>query len=81
MLSAAPRHARRNTESQGHGATEQSSQMPGDRDVCAYCGAAGIVGYFRGTLLPAQIGGEHFYVHLRCFEPLAASRRAGRMSG
>jgi hypothetical protein len=76
LRAAAPRHARRKTDSQGHGATEQSSQMPGDRDVCAYCGAAGIVGYFAGALLPAEIGGERFMVHSRCFEALAAARRA-----
>jgi hypothetical protein len=78
LRAAAPHHARRNTESQGHGATEQSSRMPGDRDVCAYCGAAGIVGYFPGALLSAEIGGERFVVHLRCFEALAAARRARR---
>jgi hypothetical protein len=74
LRAAAPRHTRRNADNQGRKATEQSSQVPGEREVCAYCGAAGIVGYFLGALLPAEIRGERFIAHLRCFEALAAAR-------
>jgi hypothetical protein len=70
VLSALPR----NTGDWAHRATEQSGQVSREYEVCAHCGDAGRVGYGRGDLLPAEIGGEHFVVHSRCFEALAAAR-------
>jgi hypothetical protein len=64
----------RNTGDQAHRATEQSSQAPGEYEVCAHCGDAGRVGYGPGDLLPAEICAERFVVHSRCFEALAAAR-------
>jgi len=54
-----------------------SSEAPDSGESrCAYCGAVGIVGYFPGSLQPAQIRGEQCLVHSRCFEALCAARGA-----
>jgi hypothetical protein len=74
MLRAAPRNMQHNAYDRDREATEQSSQVPGDQ-VCACCGAVGVVGYFQGALLLAEIRGERFLVHSRCLEPLAARLR------
>src|SRR5207245_7313401 len=44
VLTALPR----NTGDRAHRATEQSGQVPGEYEVCAYCGDAGRVGYGPG---------------------------------
>jgi hypothetical protein len=44
--------------------------------VCAYCGSPGHVGYGVGDLLPAQIRGQSFVVHSRCFGALTARIQA-----
>ncbi len=64
----------RNTGDRAHRATELSGQVPGEYEVCAHCGGAGRVGYGPGDLQPAEIRGERFVVHSRCFEALAAAR-------
>jgi hypothetical protein len=72
VLNAAYRTPSRDRE---HLATSSEAPDAGE-SRCDYCGAAGVVGYFPGSLQPAQIRGERCLVHSRCFEALCAARGA-----
>jgi hypothetical protein len=72
VLNAAYRTPSRDRE---HLATSSEAPDAGE-SRCDYCGAAGVVGYFPGSLQPAQIRGERCLAHSRCFEALCAARGA-----